>query len=161
MFRLRGRRDEIGAGHEERGGTSPPPGELVPPLLSLGHKLPAPTPAGTLHLVAIAAIDRLIAARQKRYLGLIAAACAGHGVHLARLAFARTPHSPSSAPAPPRLLASRPAGRTTRRCIRQSPAGKKLLLANGEGKLLTTVATIQNLIHKSHTPFLFSRANAR
>jgi hypothetical protein len=57
-------------------------------MLRQDNGLPALTPTRALQLITISAIDRPVAARQKRHLGLIATAGAGHGVQLARLSFA-------------------------------------------------------------------------
>jgi hypothetical protein len=118
-----------------------------------GGGLPARTPARALQLITISTIDRSVATRQEWHLSLIAATGAGHRMQLARLSLARTPGTPSSATASTHLLARCPAGRTACRRIRQTPAGKKFLLANSKGELLITVATIQNLIHKRHKTF--------
>src|SRR5258707_6512605 len=113
---------------------------------------------GALHLVAVTAVDGFIASGQEGHLGLIAAARAGHAIHLARLALAyiaAAKATPTAVAAAAGLLARCPAGRAARRGIRQPPAGEKLLLTHTESELLITVATIQNLIHVCHIHSLF------
>ena len=125
--------------------------------------LPALTIIGALGLVALATIDRFVASRQEGYLSGIATTRADHAIHLAWFALTitrsatATPETASAAG----LLARCSTGRTTSRCVGQTAPGEKFLLARRKRKLLITVATTQNLIHKSHISLLFSVSRAR
>ena len=126
---------------------------FIPFLMSV--QLPARAAVGALHLIAVGTIDGFIPSGQERHLGLIATTGTGHAIHLARLTCSTAIATAPAIAATSSLFACGPAGRTARRRICQTSAGKKLLLTGGEGKLLTTVATIQNLILKSHRLSLF------
>jgi len=126
---------------------------FIPFLMSV--QLPARAAIGALHLIAVGTIDGFIPSGQERHLGLIATTGTGHVIHLARLTCSTAIATAPAIASTPGLFARGPAGRTARRRICQTSACKKLLLTGGEGKLLTTVATIQNLILKSHRLSLF------
>src|SRR5579859_8132155 len=97
--------------------------------------------AATDLLVAVAAINGLVAARLERHTGLAATRRANGGIHLARRSLptvrAATTH---------RRLARRAALRAARRCVHQPFACVKFLLAGREHELTTALATPKRLI---------------
>jgi len=106
-----------------------------------------------LSLVAAAAIDRLVSAGLEGDLRLVATARAGDGIHLAWLALTISTTTTATAAAataavtvPTLCFAGCAARRTAARCVRQTTASIKFLLARGKRKLLIAIATIQCLI---------------
>ena len=88
-------------------------------------------------LVAIAAIDGLVAAWLEGDLGLIATTGAGDGVHLACFVSTTTA---TTIPTTGLSLACSAAGWAAAGGVRQLMAGVKLLLANCENEFLVAVA---------------------
>jgi hypothetical protein len=118
-----------------------------------------PTAAG-LRLITIATIDWAIFTGLERHLRLTTAACARCGIHRACLAVAEAAAATATLTATAvirattGLLARRPALGATARCIGQTTAGIKFLLACGKSEFLIAVATIQNLIGQGVSRFL-------
>lgn len=129
---------------------------LPPPIVRERRGLPAWATICALHLITIAAVNRFISPGQERYLRWISATGTGYTVHLARFTLTRaTAIAAPAAPPAACLLARRATGGTASWSVGKASTGKKLLLTRGEGKLLITVATIQNLIHVCHMSFSF------
>jgi hypothetical protein len=118
-----------------------------------------PTATG-LRLITIATIDWAIFARLERHLRFTTATCARCGIHRTRLAVAEAAAATTTLAATTvirattGLLARRPALGATARCIGQTTAGIKFLLACGKSEFLIAVATIQNLIGQGVSRFL-------
>jgi len=109
--------------------------------LPAGAVAAATARAATDLLVAVAAIDGLVAARLERHTSLPATRRADSGIHLARRSLptvrAATAH---------RSLARRAAFRAARRRVHQPFACVKFLLAGREHELTTALATPKRLI---------------
>jgi hypothetical protein len=118
---------------------------------------------------AVRTVDRLVAARLKRHLGIVAARGARDGEHLTVSAAttvatatsttvptaARTVATATAAVATTaRATASTTACRTTvtasGRLVREATARKELLLAHREDERLTAIAAVQHLVGVTH-----------
>ncbi len=114
------------------------PGEL--PASAVAATAARAATSAAAHLgEAVAAIHGLITARLERHARLAATVRAHCGIHLARgtLAAISTRHG---------RLARGPAFRAARRSVRQPLAGVKLLFADCENEVPSTVATAESLI---------------
>lgn len=99
-------------------------------LLGLGETIPA--------------VDGLVAARLKGYLGLLAALCTGRGIHLARAAAITTVTSGTLG------SSGRTTGRATLGLIGKAFGGKELLLFGRKGECLAAIGTLQGFFGVSH-----------
>ena len=113
-------------------------------------------------LEAVAAVDGLVTPRLERHFCRAAAAAAGRAEHLPLTAAAAAVKARSAAAAALLRFTRSPAIRATARLVLETLLGIELLLAGGEGELLSTIHACDKLIgiHLVETPIAHRLRNS-